>query len=507
MEKRKKIMSMLVVIIVLGVLFFFYRFTKFTRESLPFSHTQIDRYITDVMKELRVPGLAVAIVKDDKLVFAQGYGVREIGKLELVDATTVFQIGSCTKAFTAATLALLVDEGKITWDDKAQTYLPDLKIYDPYITRELMISDMLSHRSGVEDIGLVYFRSPLSREELVNKLRYFPPRASFREAWVYNNLLYVAAGQIVSAVTGISWDQFLKERIFTPLGMKNSSPTIREMNTHGNFAQPHVMVNNDVVSISMLDLYNVGPAGAMTSTVLDLAQWIRMLLNNGQYEQNIIIKPETMNQLYAPYSIVNKDYPFRLYGFGWGLSDYHSHKVIAHRGGLDGIASIVGFIPDKKLGVVILTNLNLSEAREVIMYYIFDQYLGVKSSVYSLEKQVAKEKEAAEKERQERKKIDDERIAGTHPTLLMNQYSGTYHDNLYGDLIVEYIGDGLRCRFLSFNGVLQHWQNDVFMFDSSVDYPTVGDRFLFKFQIKNNQVSDLLIKIAGNKETLFKKIK
>ncbi|HEV7620425.1 MAG TPA: serine hydrolase domain-containing protein, partial [Flavisolibacter sp.] len=252
-----------------------------------FFHTSLDNYVMQVMEELHVPGVALAIIKDDAITYIKGYGVLEVGKPDKITGDTPFQIGSCSKAFTAAALALLVDEGKITWNDKTHTLLPDFKLYDSYVTKELIIADMLSHRSGIEDIGLLCFLSPLSRDQLIHQMRYLSPVVDFRISAVYNNFMYLAAGQIVPQVAGMSWDDFISQRFFEPLAMKDSTANIRVLKNQAILAKPHMLVHDKIISMIPLDLYNVGPAGSIISTARDMAQWVRMLLNNGQYEGSI----------------------------------------------------------------------------------------------------------------------------------------------------------------------------------------------------------------------------
>ena len=245
-------------------------------------YSSLDRYIDRTMKDLHVPGVALVIVQDDKVVYAKGYGVLEIGKPDKVTPDTPFQIGSCTKAFTAASVGLLIDEGKLTWEDKAQKHLPDFKLYDPYMTKELTLADMLCHRSGLEDIGLLYFMSPLSRDQIIYQMRYLSSLSDFRVLAVYINFMFLAAGQIVARVSGMSWDDFIMQRFLNPLKVKDSVASIREFKNQAALAKPHMYLNGKTIAMTPLDLHNVGPAGSIISTANDLVNWVRLQLNNGQ---------------------------------------------------------------------------------------------------------------------------------------------------------------------------------------------------------------------------------
>lgn len=504
MRHKKNITFLLIVLGLLALCIMLYN--KKESGALPFSGTSIDAYVGDVMQALHVPGLALAIIQGDDVVYMKGYGVLEEGKEEKVNTETIFQFGSCSKAFTAASLGILVDEGKITWEDKVIKYLPQFKTYDECITKELTIADLLSHRSGIEDIGLVYFKSPLSRDELIHQIRYFVPIVGFREHWVYNNLMYLAAGQIIPVVTGMSWDEFVTQRFLVPLGMSNSGTTIRGLENKPNIAQAHVWAKDKIQPMPLLNLDSVGPAGSMHATITDMTHWVQLLLNKGVYNGQRLLSEKTMAAMHSAYSIVSSEYPFYLYGLGWGMSDYHGHKFIAHRGSLDGFTAMVGLVPDKKLGIIILTNLHKSDARAVIMNHILDHYLEVPSPKDWLQEEVAKEQKAAQAFAENNKKMDTERKLGTKPSLDLTQYTGVYHNDLCGKMFVEKQGDHLFGKFLALQGAFEHWDNDTFVFDSSIDYPTVEDRFLIKFDVNKNKVQQARIKISSKEESVFKKI-
>src|SRR5687767_572211 len=284
-----------------------------------------DEYVANAMKEWEVPGLAIAIVKDDRIVFAKGYGVRELGGTAAVDDHTLFAIGSSSKAFTAAALAMLVDEGKIKWDDPVTKYLPGFQLFDPYTTRELTVRDLLTHRSGLERGDLLWYASAYDRDEVLRRVRHLKPSWSLRSRFGYQNIMYLAAGQILPSLTGKSWDDFVRGRIFTPLGMTSSSTSIKALADSDNVATPHSKFDDKVGPVAWRNIDNIGPAGSINSNVLDMAQWVRLQLGGGEYQGKRLISAAAVKEMHSPQSIIplttmyEKLYPeahFLTYGLG-----------------------------------------------------------------------------------------------------------------------------------------------------------------------------------------------
>lgn len=249
----------------------------------------LDQYITEAMRSWEVPGLAIAIVKDDRVLLAKGYGVRKLGDPAPVNEHTLFAIGSASKAFTAASIAMLVDEGKLKWDDPVTNYLPGFQLFDPYATRELTVRDLLCHRSGLERADLLWYGSAFGREEILRRIRYLKPSWSFRSRFGYQNIMFLAAGQIIPAITGKSWDDFVKERLFAPLGMSSSNTSVRDLARSDNSATPHAKIEGKVEPIAWRNIDNVAPAGSINSSAADMAQWIRLNLNWGKFNDKQLI--------------------------------------------------------------------------------------------------------------------------------------------------------------------------------------------------------------------------
>lgn len=444
--------------------------------------SQFDSYAARVLKEFHVPGIAVAIVKDGKVVLAKGYGIRKLGESAPVDAHTLFGIASNTKAFTSAALAMLVDEGKITWDDPVIKYIPAFQLYDPYVTREMTIRDLLTHRSGLGlGAGDLLWWPPTdySRDEIIRRFRYVKPATSFRSRYAYDNVLYMVAGQIIPAVTGKTWDEFIRERIFKPIGMTESNTSVSAFRPGDKIAIPHAPVDGRIEAIKYINLDNVGPAGAINSNVTDLAKWVIVQLESGLLPDSSggnkrLFSQRQAREMWTAQTITPLGDPppplaalkanFSAYGLGWGLTDYRGKKVVSHTGGLPGYVSRVALIPDLKLGVVVLTNQESGGAFQSIVYHVFDHYLGSTETDWTaafrnLEEQGKARAAEVEKQQAAGRAVDSK------PSLPIAKYAGRYVDAWYGEATIGQENGKLVLRFThtpALTGDLEHWQYDTF---------------------------------------------
>jgi CubicO group peptidase (beta-lactamase class C family) len=437
----------------------------------------VDTVVERARKEFEVPGIAVAIVKDGNVVLAKGYGVRQMGEPAPVTPQSLFRIASNTKAFTAAALAILVDEKRIRWDDPVTQYLPAFQMYDPYVTREMTIRDLLTHRSGL-GLGagdLMFFpSSDLSREEIVRRLRFIRPATSFRTTYAYDNLLYLVAGQIIPAVTGKSWDDFVKERIFTPLGMTNSFTSTDGLKAGKDVAIPHSKLSGKLEPLQQEDVDNNAPAGSIVSCVADLAKWMNLQLAGGAKIFSAAQSKEMWSgQTILPVPDPAKDDPpafsaiqpsFHTYGLGWDLRDYRGKKLVSHGGALSGFLSRTALIPELKLGVVVLTNQETS-AQLAIANTVLDHYLGAPETDWVAAYSALAKKQHAEAD-ETLKKAAGRRNSDTHPSLPLTAYAGRYRDAWYGDIRIEEDHGKLHLFFThspDLAGELEHWQYDTFI--------------------------------------------
>ena len=430
-----------------------------------------DDYVNKAIKDWEVPGLAIAVVKDDKVVFAKGYGVRELGKPSPVDERTLFAIGSSSKAFTAATVAMLVDEGKLKWDDPATKYLPSLQLYDPYATRELTVRDLLSHRVGLERGDLLWYASPYDRSEVLRRIRYLKPSSSMRSRFGYQNVMFLAAGQIIPSITGKDWDDFTRERIFVPLGMTATGTSIKTLANSNDVAVPHSKFDDKVEPIAWRNIDNIAPAGSINSNVVDMAQWVRLQLGGGKYQDKQLISSAAIKEMHASQTIIPLEgamarlYPeahFLNYGLGWFLSDYRGRKLVEHGGAIDGMRALVAMMPEEKMGVVILTNLGGTTLPMPLAYRIFDAYLGAQPRDWSAD-MLKTIKTLQEQGKAAALKAESERVKGTSPSLALEKYAGEYQNEMYGDSKIVFENGKLTAQFgPNYTGDLEHWHYDVF---------------------------------------------
>jgi CubicO group peptidase (beta-lactamase class C family) len=429
-----------------------------------------DAYVARSMADWKVPGLALAIVRNDSVVLARGYGVRTLGKPDPVDAHTLFAIGSATKAFTAMAVAMLVDQGKVKWDDRATNYLPELQLYDAYATRELTVRDLLTHRSGLTAADLIMFAEHMTRDSILHQVRYVKPTWSFRSHFGYSNLMYLAAGQIAARVTGESWDEVIRDRIFEPLGMVSSSTSIRALEGQPNVATPHDEIDDTVQTIPYFNLDNAGPAGSINSNVLDMAQWLRFQLGGGRVGGRPLVSAAAFEETHTPQTVVPLEGFWKLaaadahllsYGLGWFLHDYKGREVVQHGGNIDGMSALVGMLPEEKTGVVILSNLDGNDLTYALMFRVFDAYLKQPPKDWSAVFLKA-DRELLAQSKEEQQKKEAQRTTGTSPSLPLEKYVGTYTDTLNGDAVVRQANPGLVLQYGTLVADLAHWQYDTF---------------------------------------------
>ncbi|MGH7720066.1 MAG: serine hydrolase, partial [Gemmatimonadaceae bacterium] len=397
------------------------------------------------------------------------FGVREIGKEQRVDERTLFAIGSSSKAFTAAAVAMLVDEGKVKWDDPATKHLPNLQLFDPYVTRELTVRDLLTHRSGLVRGDQLWYGTDFDRDEILRRVRFLEPTWGFRSQFGYQNIMYLAAGETVESVSGKSWDAFVDERIFTPLGMSASSTSVLALKDAGNVASPHAEIDSVVRAIPYRNIDNIAPAGSINSNVMEMAQWVRLLLGRGTYEGKKLLSPEVVREMQEPQTIIRRegrwlatspDVNFLAYGLGWFLQDHRGRKVVQHGGNIDGMHALVAMLPLEQVGLVILTNRSNS-LTYALMNRVFDAYLGAPATDWSARLLAINDSLEAVGGVAVRR-MEARRVQGTRPSLALDKYAGTYSHTMYGDVTVTHDNGQLALRRMGTSGTLEHWHFDTF---------------------------------------------
>jgi CubicO group peptidase (beta-lactamase class C family) len=430
-----------------------------------------DSVVARGMKTFDVPGVALAIVKGDSVVYVKGYGTRTLGKNEPVDDRTMFAIGSSSKAFTAATLAMLVDEKKVRWDDPVTKYLPFFQMYDPYVSRELTVRDLLTHRSGLSRGDLLWYGTAWDRNEIIRRVRYLKPTYSVRATFSYQNIMYLTAGQVAAVAGGKTWDDMVHDRIFVPLGMSATNTSTRALTGQGDVATPHMKIDDTVRAISYRNIDNIGPAGSINSNVRDMAQWVRFQLDSGRAAGKALIATTTFVETHTPQTIIRVDSAarrtnpfthFSSYGFGWFLQDYRGREIVHHGGNIDGMSALVAMMPEERLGLVVLTNANGSPLPSTIMYSVFDRYLGAQGMDWVAH--VGKIVEGQQKQAKDAQKaLEAQRVAGTSASLALDKYAGTYADSMYGDAVVALENGHLVMKVgAPLAADLEHWHYNTF---------------------------------------------
>jgi CubicO group peptidase (beta-lactamase class C family) len=439
----------------------------------------LDETVARVRQAFNVPGIAVAVVKDGQVVVAKGYGVRRLGDPAPVTPRTLFGIASNTKIFTAAALAMLVEEGRLAWEDRVVDRLPGFQMSDPYVTREMRIRDLLCHRSGL-GLGagdLMFFpATDLSAADILHRLRFVPLATSFRSTYAYDNILYTVAGAVIQQVSGKPWAAFIQERFFAPLGMRSSRTSISDLRPGDDAIAPHALVDGSLRAMAHVPLDNSAPAGAIVSSAEDMAQWALALLAKGdlgngrrllsEAQVKVLMTPLTLRPVVEPpASVAETRAQFVTYAMGLDVMDYRGQLKVSHTGGLQGMVSEVTLLPQQNLGVVVLTNQESGAAFQAITRTVLDHYLGAppKDWVASyLEVQNLRRAKAKEAVAQ----AAAVRNAKSSPALPLASYAGRYRDPWYGDVLIEARDGQLAIRFThtpGLKGRLEHWQYDTFV--------------------------------------------
>jgi len=438
---------------------------------------ELDAFIARGMKDWQIPGLSIVVVGEKGVLYEKGYGLREIGKPGKVDVHTMFGMMSTTKAMTALALAMLVDEGKLAWDDPVVKHLPGLRLPNAYLTEHVTVRDALRHTSSVQDADLLWAREDMSTQEVIRRLEFVPATAALRSDFVYNNVMYQVAGQVIEAVSGQRWEDFIATRIMKPLGMRESAPTMAAMlaAAPANVSVPHAEIDGVVRAIADSSVDIVPAAGAAWSNAHDTGKWLSFLLAGGKAGGKQLVSEAGFKELMTPQVAIQRvqfGYPttalttphFTSYGLGWFLQDYRGQFVAMHTGSMNGRTSIVGLLPDAKLGVYVFGNLDHAEFRHALMWKVLDMYSGAPARDWNGEALALYG--GLKKEKRARQDAEDaRRVAGTRPSHPLADYAGSYRHPAWGDVSVTLEGEGLVLRMGSspeMAGRLEQWHYDTF---------------------------------------------
>ncbi|HEY2377389.1 MAG TPA: serine hydrolase [Gemmatimonadaceae bacterium] len=481
-----------------------------TREPYP----GLDAYVTKAIDTWKIPGLSIAIVRNDSVIYAKGFGVQSVAAKTPVNEKTLFEIGSSSKAFTATLIAMLVGEGKMHWDDRLTTYLPDFRMYDPVANEAVTLRDALTHRTGIARGELAWLGSGVSRDEVLHRVRFLKPDAPFRSHYSYQNMMFLAAGQAAGKAGGSSWDDLVRQRIFTPLGMTSTATTYRGL-ANTNVATPHGMDHDTAFTKPPFDADNIAPAGAIMSSAVDMAQWLRFQLNDGMVNGKRLVASAALRETHTPQILIPSSggrggvpdtapvKRFTSYGMGWMVEDYRNQLSWQHGGNTLGMTAAVGMLPEKKVGVVVLSNMQGAQLPELLEQYVFDRALGAPLRDWS--------GEAYARFQQQRKRADSVQtvqlaghVANAQSAIPLSAFAGTYADSLYGEMTVGLKDGHLELVRGDIRGPLEYWNANNFRWLLPLSAPT-GPAFI-KFEISaDNTVTGLYFGLGTDATLLARK--
>lgn len=456
---------------------------------------ELDEFIQQGMKDWNIPGLAVTVVQDGKTLMTKTYGVKDQNSGDRVDENTIFSMASTTKAVVAMALGILVDDGKLNWDDKVIDHLPYFKLTDPYVTQEATVKDLLTHNLGLGNADFLWFGDKLNAEETIDRMKHAPMAYSTRSSFIYQNIMYAVAGEVIKAVSGKAWNEFIQQRILNPLEMSSTKLLSEDVLATDNKVTPHNDFDGKRLAIPYTFSDGIGPAGMIWSSISDINNYLKFILQNGVYKQDTILSTQTFDYLFKPHALIpiNSFYPtarltqpnWTSYGLGWFQHDYKGEKVDFHTGSLPGLIALVGQLRSKNLAVYVFANMDHAELRHAIMYKVFDLYaLGGErdwqSDVFELYdgfKQAGKASDST---------FRAERVQNTSTTLPLEVYSGDYVHEMYGTINITVKNDKLIFNQNDvLKGTFEHWHYNTFIGVSEKVYDLLVDSII-NFEIDSD---------------------
>lgn len=431
--------------------------------------SNFDQWIEAGMEDWGIPGMAIAVVKEGEVIHLKGYGLQMLGEDAPVDEHTLFGIASVSKNMTAAALAILVDEGKLHWDDRIIDHIPWFELNDPWVTAELTVRDLLIHRVGLGRIlgNRLQFKTNATRDEVLYSMRYMELEAPFRYQYVYNNVMYSLAGQLIEYIEGVSWDEFMEKRLFRPLGMERTNTSITQLEGMDNLAWPHQEIYGHVRVIPRRNWDNAGPAGGVNSSVYDLTKWLMLQLGQaGKFEDTILVSRRQMEEIHRPQIVLPADDPYAAqssYGLGWRITDYHGHRILTHGGATDGFNTSAYLLPEYDLGIVVVTN-TFNLFREAVCFTVIDHVLGIEENDWH-DHYLERYNLVFERAMDMRQEIHDSRDESLQPCFEEEDHIGVFYHAAYGKLEVISTDKGLKLRFWEDDELtadLEHWQGNTY---------------------------------------------
>ena len=434
--------------------------------------SELNKIVENAYKTFQPTGLSVAIVKNDTAILQRSFGKRSSKTGKPVTNESLFNIASCTKPFTSTAIGLLVQQGKIHWDDKVTDYIPELKLKDPYITNKLTIADILSHRSGLSTFtgDLLWYNTDYSNEDIIQRMEYLPIENDFRAEFGYQNNMFMIAGEIIEQVSGMTWGEFVSQNIFDPLQMHSTKPSNDELTENDELAYPHLKGKQ----VELYDFNGTKAAASIMSNITDLSHWTRMLLNNGVFEGDTIISQSILQDCFTPktnlsVSNSNNRTHFKAYGLGWQVFDYQGKKIIEHNGGMPGYISKTTIIPEENLGIVVLNNGFELFVHRALLYQIMEHVLQPEEEKDWIKKYKQAKTSYQERKEKQRKQRLKQKVENTSPSLELTKYTGTFRDKMYGEATVDMTNNTLKLTLEPANEIftskMKHWHHDTFRVD------------------------------------------
>lgn len=473
-----------------------------------------DEFMTQVLKDWKVPGVAVGVVQDGKVLLLKGYGYRDVEKQLPVTANTLFAVGSITKSFTVTMLGMEMDEGKVDWDKPVRNYLPDFRMYDPVLTEQMVVRDLITHRSGLPRHDMVWYSSDFAREDLVRRLQYLEPNKPLRSTFQYNNLMFMTAGYIAGKLNGKSWEDSVRERILLPLGMNGTTFSEKAAQNAPDFAQPYQKGNDVKSDVKRMpfdeqcpDTCALGPAGEINSSVADMSRYVLFHLNKGKVDGKALLSENNAIQMQTPQMVIQgapdfKEQSETSYGMGFFISSYRGHKQVEHGGNIDGFSADLIFMPNDGIGVVVLTNLDGTAVPNVVANNVLDRLLGMDQVPWS-QRYLEQEVKGKGSEQEAKSKNYTPHKIGTHPSHDLKEYTGDYGNPGYGQVSIAEDGDHFKMTLNRMTKPLEHFHYDVFQVPDSPFEPFGKLRVMF-FSDANGDISSLAMPLETNvKDIVF----
>jgi CubicO group peptidase (beta-lactamase class C family) len=476
-----------------------------------------DDFMAQVLKDWRVPGVAVGVVQDGKVILLKGYGYRDVEKKLAVTPNTLFAVGSITKSFTVTMLGMEMDEGKVDWDKPVRNYLPDFRMYDPVLTEQIIVRDLITHRSGLPRHDMVWYSSDFTREDLVRRLQYLEPNKPLRSTFQYNNLMFMTAGYIAGRLNGKSWEDSVRERILLPLGMNGTTFSEKDTQSAPDFAQPYQKGNDVKSDVKRMpfdaqcpDTCALGPAGEINSSVADMSRYVLFHLDKGKLAGKALLSENNAVQMQTPQMVIQGSPDFKeqsetSYGMGFFISSYRGHKQVEHGGNIDGFSAEMIFLPADGIGVVVLTNLDGTAVPNVVAYNVLDRLLGMDQVPWS-QRYLEQEVKAKESEQEAKSKNYTPHKTGTHPSHDLREYAGDYGNSGYGVVSIAEDGDHFKMTLNRVTKPLEHLHYDVFQVPDSPFEQFAKLRVMF-FSDANGDISSLSMPLETNvKDIVFARL-